>query len=146
MTAALLRPPAWTADARCADSNLPPAAWDGNGTHSARLVCATCPVRFKCATKALENAEPSGLWGGLDAADRKRLAAQYGYERPGLPAHGTRSRRNHRTDPCRPDRTGIPCPAAVTCREAHRRWAAERRATGAWRRNAQPADTARAAS
>lgn len=143
MTAlASLRPADWTLQAACPTSGLPLTAWDDHGTPDARQVCANCPVRLDCAHHALDTAERTGLWGGLDVDDRKRLAPLYGYERPGLPAHGNRSRYNHRTDPCRPDRTGRACPAPISCREAHRRWAAERRAAGAWTRTTQPESVA----
>lgn len=131
MTAALLRPPDWTLDALCAGHPLGPAAFD-QGTPEARAVCAQCPVRHRCVLDALDTAEPDTMRGGLTPDERAAVAAEYGYERPGLPAHGTRSRYVHRDQPCRPDRTGQPCPAEITCREAHRRWAQERRSQGAW--------------
>lgn len=124
---ALLRPAPWTRNAACA-TELTPDAWD-RCTPEARAVCATCPVRTRCATEALDNAIPDGLWGGLDPDDRTAVADHFGYDRPGLPRHGTRARYVHRTQPCR----------RTCCREAHRRWADERRAAGAW---ATP-DTAR---
>lgn len=141
MTAALLRPADWTRDALCAD-RLTPWHWDDHGTPEARAVCAECPVRLQCATEALQRAEPRGMWGGLDPDDRRDLAHHRGYELPGLPPHGTRSRFVHRTHACRPEQTGIPCPSSVTCRERHRRWAAERRAAGAWTRSTTPAQVA----
>lgn len=48
------------------------------------------PVRYECATDALERAEPHGVWGGLTVTDRRAVAAAYGY--PGAAQHGTRSR------------------------------------------------------
>jgi hypothetical protein len=51
-------------------------------------------VRPACAVSALERREPYGIWGGLDRADRKRIAARFDYLPPGdPPPHGTNSRR-----------------------------------------------------
>lgn len=61
--------------------------------HAARIICAACPVRLQCATGALERRERWGVWGGLTYADRKVVAARFGYEQPGdPPEHGTNSR------------------------------------------------------
>ena len=58
-----------------------------------RVICSSCPVRLACAIGGLERQERWGVWGGLDYADRKRIAARYGYLPPGdPPAHGTDSR------------------------------------------------------
>jgi hypothetical protein len=127
-TAPLLRPPPWTAFAACDGHPLGPHAWDNN-TPAARAICATCPVRHHCALDALNHAIPDGMWGGLTPDDRATVAAGVGYDRPGLPPHGTRQRYTHRDQPCRDN-----CPSPITCREAHRRWAQERRAQGAWTR------------
>lgn len=122
---ALHRPPDWTRDALCAGHPLGPQAWD-TGTPAARQVCVDCPVRHRCATDALTDATPHTMRGGLDPAERHTIADRFGYDRPGLPAHGTRSRRVHRTHPC----------TCTDCRRAHTRWAQERRAQGAWTRRA----------
>ena len=121
MTAALLRPPEWTKAAACINHPLGHAAFD-NGTPQARAVCARCPVRHACALDALGEALPDTMRGGLTPDDRRAIAARYGFDRPGLPRHGDRARYVHRDHPCRCD----------LCREAHRRWAAGRRAVGAW--------------
>jgi hypothetical protein len=118
VTVPLLRPPAWTRHAACTGHPLGPHAWDTNRP-DARAVCATCPVRYPCALEALNQAIPDGTWGGLDPDDRTRIAATRGFDRPGAPRHGDRARYT----------AGCRCPH---CREAHRRWAATRRAAGAW--------------
>jgi hypothetical protein len=118
--AALLRPPDWTRHAACDGHPLGPTAWD-RSTPAARQVCATCPVRYDCALEALTQAIPDGTWGGLTPDDRTHIAATRGFDRPGSPRHGQRSRYI----------TGCRCPH---CREAHRRWATARRAAGAWNR------------
>ncbi|MEV8226883.1 WhiB family transcriptional regulator [Streptomyces sp. NPDC079167] len=39
----------------------------------AKAVCRTCPVREKCLDWALENAQDSGVWGGMDENERRAL-------------------------------------------------------------------------
>ncbi|MDP5184794.1 WhiB family transcriptional regulator [Blastococcus sp. BMG 814] len=128
----LLRPPAWTRSAACAglvtrdlDFWHPhddlPAAKKAVQFAVARRVCAECPVRHPCALEALEGAIPHGMFGGLDPADRRRIAAGYGYERPGAAAHGTYARYVSCTAG---DRAGKCAP----CREAKRRYMEARRA------------------
>jgi hypothetical protein len=124
----MLRPPDWTLFAACdGHPTLDPTAWD-NATPQARTICAECPVRYDCALEALNNAIPDGMWGGLDPTDRAYIAEHTGHDTPGLPRHGTRARRVHRLYPCSCD----------LCRQAHRRWARERRAAGAWKRPTAP--------
>jgi hypothetical protein len=116
-----LRPPAWTRGAACDSHPLGPTAWDNN-TPAARQVCADCPVRLQCALEALNNAIPSGTWGGLTPDDRAAIARRRGFDRPGSARHGDRSRYNTCTDG--PD--GGKCP---DCRESMRRWQSSYRAT-----------------
>ncbi|WP_018682197.1 WhiB family transcriptional regulator [Actinokineospora enzanensis] len=93
----------------------------------ARIVCAACPVRLQCATGALERRERWGIWGGLDYADRKLVAARHGYLPPGdPPEHGTNSRRV---------KWGCACP---DCKRAHAVYEVDRRARA--RRAAQRRD------
>lgn len=83
----------------------------------ARIICSACPIRLQCATGALERGEPWGIWGGLDRADRKAVAKQFGFPLPGdPPPHGTNARRVKWNCTCQP------------CREAHALYEAERRA------------------
>jgi WhiB family redox-sensing transcriptional regulator len=39
----------------------------------AKRVCAQCPVRRECLDYALRVDEQLGIWGGLDAAERRAL-------------------------------------------------------------------------
>ncbi|MFD5463343.1 WhiB family transcriptional regulator [Kitasatospora sp. NPDC127059] len=39
----------------------------------ARMICAGCPVRLMCLAQALERNEPHGIFGGLNADERRRL-------------------------------------------------------------------------
>ncbi|GAB2964307.1 WhiB family transcriptional regulator [Saccharothrix stipae] len=84
---------------------------------AAKVICAACPVRLDCATGALERGEPWGIWGGLDRADRKAIAQEFGFPLPGdPPPHGTNARRVKWNCDCRP------------CKDAHALYEAERRA------------------
>lgn len=81
-----------------------------------RTICAACPVKFDCALSALERGEPNGIWGGLDRADRKKLAGEFGFPLPGdPPPHGTNARRV---------KWGCPC---ASCKDAHALYERERR-------------------
>ncbi|MBP2331248.1 hypothetical protein JOF56_011633 [Kibdelosporangium banguiense] len=89
----------------------------GDTATACRAICAVCPVRYACAVGSLERGEPWGIWGGLDRADRKLIAVEYGYPVPAmLPDHGTNARRV---------KHGCTCP---DCKAAHALYEAERRA------------------
>jgi len=72
-------PPAWTADAACAQGH--PDAWfpehgePNTLLHAtyARRICAACPVRAQCLRMALDNPELEGIWAGTSHNDRKLL-------------------------------------------------------------------------
>lgn len=82
-----------------------------------KTICAACPVRFACALGALERGEKNGIWGGLDTAERKKVAISFGFPIPGdPPAHGTNSRRVKWGCDCRP------------CKDAHALYESMRRA------------------
>lgn len=82
-----------------------------------RALCAACPVRQQCLGAALASGEAWGLWGGLDAEERMRLAERDGHELPAvLPAHGTNPR--YAKHGCRCD----------LCRTAHTDYERARRA------------------
>jgi len=78
--AGLPRPPHWNDDAECRDS-LNPDIWFAAGNdpaavadlRQAKKVCGRCPVRSACLHAALQRGETSGVWGGLDTDERKRL-------------------------------------------------------------------------
>jgi WhiB family redox-sensing transcriptional regulator len=40
---------------------------------AARRLCRSCPVRAECADYALNLPDLSGIWGGMTAAERRRL-------------------------------------------------------------------------
>jgi WhiB family transcriptional regulator, redox-sensing transcriptional regulator len=64
----------WVAEALCAEMNpetfFPPS---GNPGTAAKLICNRCPVRDDCLSYALDANEKFGVWGGLDADERRRL-------------------------------------------------------------------------
>jgi WhiB family transcriptional regulator, redox-sensing transcriptional regulator len=39
----------------------------------AKIICSTCPVRARCLAFAIEHQEPDGVWGGLNADERRAL-------------------------------------------------------------------------
>jgi WhiB family redox-sensing transcriptional regulator len=39
----------------------------------AKAICAGCPVRDACLRFALERGEDTGVWGGLDEAERRAV-------------------------------------------------------------------------
>ncbi|MEN8233945.1 MAG: WhiB family transcriptional regulator [Actinomycetota bacterium] len=39
----------------------------------AKLICAECPVREECLAFAVETAQTEGVWGGMDAGERRRM-------------------------------------------------------------------------
>ena len=45
-------------------------------TKAAKAICAECPVREKCLRVALATDEAHGVWGGLTADERRRMAGK----------------------------------------------------------------------
>jgi WhiB family transcriptional regulator, redox-sensing transcriptional regulator len=66
-------PPAWHAEALCAQSD--PDAWfpDYHPAAAVLRVCAACPVRPECLGQALADREMHGVWGGTTPAQRRQL-------------------------------------------------------------------------
>lgn len=88
MTVALTRP-AWELDAACRGDKsgifMPPVSREQTNERQlretvAKAVCARCPARDDCLTYALRVGEPIGIWGGLNEAERRQLAAGAGVE------------------------------------------------------------------
>ena len=42
-------------------------------SNPAKAICEGCPVREECLSFALETAQAEGVWGGMDAGERRRL-------------------------------------------------------------------------
>jgi len=57
----------------------------------AKDICFSCPVRQECLTKALENGEAWGIWGGYDYQELRIIAPMRGFHPPNRKAveHGT---------------------------------------------------------
>ncbi len=49
-----------------------------NRERKAKAVCARCPVVDECLRNALASNEPYGVWGGMSADERFRLANSRG--------------------------------------------------------------------
>lgn len=67
---------AWYEDAACksrsAEVFFPPSDVPG-AAQKAKTICAGCPVQEQCLEFALETAQTEGVWGGMDAGERRRL-------------------------------------------------------------------------
>ncbi|WP_372412013.1 WhiB family transcriptional regulator [Streptomyces luteireticuli] len=69
----------WRTNAACRDEDPElffPIGTTGPAVFQAReakAVCSRCPVIDTCLTWALESREESGIWGGLDENQRRRL-------------------------------------------------------------------------
>lgn len=69
----------WRDDAACRHTNAElffPAGSTGDAVDqidAAKAVCMTCPVRAACLQFALESNQESGIWGGKDEDERRRL-------------------------------------------------------------------------
>lgn len=70
-----LPPQRWMARAACAGHDT--RIWfseDPDGAYRrARAICADCPVRGACLDWALDTNLDSGLWGGLNPDERRRI-------------------------------------------------------------------------
>ena len=74
------------AQAACAneptDLFFPPDTGDSHVVvAAAKAICAECGVREACLAYAMKNHEPSGVWGGTSAPDRRRLARNIAQQR-----------------------------------------------------------------
>lgn len=67
----------WRGEAACSGVNsdifFPPSEEDSEATAQAKSICADCPVREACLQYSLATNQAAGVWGGLDAAERRRL-------------------------------------------------------------------------
>lgn len=67
--------PKWMRSALCAQ--VDPELWfpEGGSARPAKAICGGCQVRAECLDYALASAEQFGIWGGLSARERRRLAS-----------------------------------------------------------------------
>ncbi len=67
----------WRQDAACNGINseifFPASEDDEASIAQAKAVCAECPVREACLQYSLATNQAAGVWGGLDAGDRRRM-------------------------------------------------------------------------
>ena len=66
----------WRKDAACTgvDSDaFFPALENEAASQKAKEICATCPVQEACLQYSLSTNQAAGVWGGLDANERRRL-------------------------------------------------------------------------
>lgn len=74
--------PAWMDEAVCAgigsDWWYPQTRQDGASTFAdrAKRICATCPVQVECLEYALDIRDAYGIWGGLTAAERRKISRE----------------------------------------------------------------------
>lgn len=66
----------WYEEAAC--SSYPaemffPSSEAPSAANAAKTICEGCPVREECLAFALETAQVEGVWGGMDAGERRRL-------------------------------------------------------------------------
>ena len=66
----------WHDQAACATYSaevfFPPNDVPG-ATRAPKAICASCTVQDECLAFALETGQPEGVWGGMDAGERRRL-------------------------------------------------------------------------
>jgi len=60
-----------------------PEDGDTFSTRRAKTICAMCPVRELCLALAMERGEAYGIFGGLDPAERRKLARRQSGSTPG---------------------------------------------------------------
>lgn len=63
---------AWDADLFCVPDGVSPSRRRAQET-KAKRICHTCPVRERCLDEAMSRGEQYGVWGGLDAEERREL-------------------------------------------------------------------------
>ena len=66
----------WYERAACA-SHSPdiffPETETPTASRAAKAICAGCPVRAECLAFAMETVQTDGVWGGMDAGERRRM-------------------------------------------------------------------------
>ncbi len=65
--------PAWHTRAACRGHGPHDFYVTSSRTEPVRELCARCPVRNDCLADALERGDRHGIWGGLDANERRAI-------------------------------------------------------------------------
>ena len=66
----------WRVDAACSGVSSDlffPTGDDPQASSAAKAICAECPVREACLEYSLATNQTEGVWGGLDANERRRM-------------------------------------------------------------------------
>jgi WhiB family redox-sensing transcriptional regulator len=75
--------PPWASQGLCAQTDPDLFFSDSaSQTAQAKAICRRCPVHDACLNHALEAKEDSGVWGGLDRDERRRLLRRRKTARP----------------------------------------------------------------
>lgn len=64
----------WLDSAACRNYGRKFFSDDRHSQRIAIMLCRACPVVAECLSVAMDNREPSGVWGGLTPLERRRLA------------------------------------------------------------------------
>ena len=80
----------WMADASCKGMNGHPFFPEGVGQESssdreereavAKQICGSCAVREECLEFALKTHQDDGIWGGMNARERRLIRSRRAYE------------------------------------------------------------------
>ena len=66
----------WRESAACSgveSDTFFPASEDESAAKAAKKICTECPVQEACLQYALSTNQAAGVWGGLDASERRRM-------------------------------------------------------------------------
>jgi WhiB family redox-sensing transcriptional regulator len=66
----------WRVEAACSGVSSDlffPVGEDPESSAAAKDICAVCPVREACLQYAISTNQTEGVWGGLDANERRRM-------------------------------------------------------------------------
>lgn len=66
---------AWKREGLCAQTDPDLFFPEDKSSRVPKAICARCPVRVTCLDYAIENNETQGIWGGMTAAERRRIRA-----------------------------------------------------------------------
>lgn len=79
-----ISPPDWVEAAACGDDPDPDRWFRKEDAAEALAMCSWCLVREDCATWALKNSIPFGIWGSLTEDERRERKPRPARPRPGF--------------------------------------------------------------